>query len=117
TLDASFTMGPVVVTPYELGVRIPFSTDPPGLILKGLGLSMNTGTIVLGGHFAEVNGDYVGAAVVSVVDFFELSAIGGYSKLPDGTESLFVFASLVAPLGGPPYFFVTGVAGGFGYNR
>src|SRR5262249_59173355 len=42
---------------------------------------------------------------------------GGYTQLPDDTASLFIFASLVAPLGGPPWFFITGVAGGFGFNR
>jgi hypothetical protein len=116
-LDASFRMGPVSVTPYELGVRIPFSGSKPTMFLRGLGLGMDAGAIKLGGHFAEIDGDYVGAALVSVVDFFELSAIGGYTQLPDGSDSLFVFASLVAPLGGPPYLFITGVAGGFGYNR
>ena len=30
---------------------------------------------------------------------------------------MFIFASLVAPLGGPPFFFITGIAGGFGFNR
>ncbi len=66
--------------------------------------------------FAQVGDDYVGGAVVSIVNMFELSAIGGYTEA-DGQASLFIFASLVAPLGGPPWFFVTGVAGGFGYNR
>ncbi|MBI1352983.1 MAG: hypothetical protein GC160_01470 [Acidobacteria bacterium] len=116
-LDAAFTLGPVSVTPYELGVRIPFSNTAPTPFLHGLGLSMDVGGIKLAGHFAEIDNDYVGAAVVSVVDFFELSAIGGYTKLPNDSESLFLFASLVAPLGGPPYLFITGIAGGFGYNR
>ena len=55
-------------------------------------------------------------ATVAVVGYFELSAIGGYTKIA-GDSSLFIFASLVAPLGGPLYFFITGIAGGFGYNR
>ena len=34
-----------------------------------------------------------------------------------GAPSLFAFAVLDAPLGGPPFFFVTGVAAGLGVNR
>ena len=34
-----------------------------------------------------------------------------------GKPSLFVFAGLDTPLGGPPAFYVTGLMGGFGYNR
>jgi hypothetical protein len=45
-----------------------------------------------------------------------LSAIGSYFKYK-GDSSLFVYALLEYPLGGPPFFFVTGLAAGFGYNR
>ena len=41
-------------------------------------------------------------------------AYGGYAP---AQRSFFIFARLNAPLGGPPYFFVTGLAGGFGINR
>ena len=42
--------------------------------------------------------------------------MGSYAN-DAGHPSLFVFALLDTPLGGPPYFFLTGLAGGFGYNR
>ena len=120
-LDLGFELGPIAVAAYELGLRIHFDNGAVEPFLHGLGLSMDTGAIKLGGFFAAVesNGvtDYVGGAVVSVAGYFELSAIGGYTQLPDDTASLFIFASLVAPLGGPPWFFITGVAGGFGFNR
>ncbi|MBK6432239.1 DUF6603 domain-containing protein [Candidatus Amarolinea dominans] len=45
-----------------------------------------------------------------------LSAIGSFFKYR-GESSLFVYALLEYPLGGPPFFFVTGLAAGFGYNR
>jgi len=35
----------------------------------------------------------------------------------DGHPSLFIYAVLDYPLGGPSFFFVTGLAAGFGYNR
>ena len=45
-----------------------------------------------------------------------LSAIGSYTLL-SGHPSLFIYAVLNFPLGGPPFFFVTGLAAGFGFNR
>jgi len=120
-IDLGFELGPIAVAAYELGLRIRYADGAVEPFLHGLGLSMDTSVVKLGGFFAAVenNGttDYVGGAVVSVAGYFELSAIGGYTQLPDDTASLFIFASLVAPLGGPPWFFITGVAGGFGFNR
>ena len=126
-LDLGFELGPIAVAAYELGLRFHYNDDSVGddltvePFLHGLGLSMDTDVVKLAGFFAAVEGDngtdYVGGAVVSVAGYFELSAIGGYTQLEDDTTSLFIFASLVAPLGGPPWFFITGVAGGFGYNR
>ena len=45
-----------------------------------------------------------------------LTAIGSYGTIA-GAPSLFAYALVPFPLGGPPCFFVTGLAGGFGYNR
>ena len=38
-------------------------------------------------------------------------------QLTDRDPSIFVYAVADYPLGGPPFFFVTGFAAGFGYNR
>ncbi len=119
-IDLSFQLSVIKVSVYELGIRFNFDKDPE-VFLHGLGLSFDGGGIKLAGMFAEVAKaggppDYVGGAIVSIVGMFQLSAIGGYTQV-DGEASLFIFASLVAPLGGPPYFFITGIAGGFGYNR
>ena len=137
-VDLAFQLSAIRVAAVELGVRIPFEGGEPEVFLRGLGVSMDASAVKLRGMFGEVTivkggqevgKDYVGAAVVSVAGLFDLSAIGGYSQLPGtpasqgvpstpgGPASLFVFAALRAPLGGPPFFFVTGIAGGFGYNR
>ena len=47
---------------------------------------------------------------------FGLSAIGSYAYY-NGEPALFLYAVLEFPLGGPPFFFVTGFSLGFGYNR
>ena len=123
SLDGQFELGPVVVAPYGLGLRVDFADGQFTPQLDGLGLSLDSGGLRMSGMFAKIDEDFLGAAVLSVFDLFELSAIGGYTDVPaspsssETMASLFVFASLVAPLGGPPYCFVTGLAGGFGYNR
>lgn len=121
-IDLSFKLAMLTVSAYELGIQFPFDGSTPTPFLHGLGVGFDASGIKLVGMFAEVKqpgstqGDYVGGAVVSIVNMFELSAIGGYTQI-NNEASLFIFGSLVAPLGGPPWFFVTGIAGGFGYNR
>ncbi|MCE3246191.1 MAG: putative transcriptional activator [Geminicoccaceae bacterium] len=66
--------------------------------------------------------DYVGMLQVTAGQF-QLAAVGGYAEIPESPEasrtytSLFVFAALSFPLGGPPAFFITGLGGGLGLNR
>lgn len=45
-----------------------------------------------------------------------IGGIGGYTEV-DNKPSMFLFAVLNAPIGGPAFFFVKGIAAGFGYNR
>ncbi|HEY4359259.1 MAG TPA: DUF6603 domain-containing protein [Acidobacteriaceae bacterium] len=121
-VDLGFSLGPIAVVVYELGITLYYSGATPSLFLHGLGLSFDGGGIKLSGMFVEIThpglpSDYLGTATVSIESLFELSAIGGYTTTSDGSASLFIFASLVAPLGGPPWFFLTGIAGGFGFNR
>ena len=59
--------------------------------------------------------EYSGLATIKTPSL-TLSAIGAYADLPD-YNSLFIYAVLHAPLGGPSFFFVTGLAAGFGFNR
>jgi len=122
-LDLSLELGGVRVSAFELGLRLDFEEGRLAAFLHGLGVGFDSGGVRLVGMFAEVGkpgstvSDYAGAAVVSITGLFELAAIGGYTRLGDGSSSMFIFASLVAPLGGPPWCFITGIAGGFGYNR
>ena len=88
--------------------------------LQGLSVTFNAGAVEISGGFIkqEVNGitEYNGEALIKV-GTFALSALGSYARV-DGHTSLFIFAMITEPpLGGPPYFYITGVAAGFGYNR
>lgn len=48
--------------------------------------------------------------------FLSIFGAGAYGKI-DGNNSVFVYALVDYPLGGVPFFFVEGLALGFGYNR
>ena len=81
--------------------------------LDGMSLSLETGPLTIAGGFLRFTDDYLGMAEVKVA-VYSLTAIGGYAP---NDKSFFIFVRLNAPLGGPPFFFITGLAGGFGINR
>ena len=64
--------------------------------------------------------EYQGLCTISA-GTFALSAIGAFGRVPSGNGdeyvTCFVIAALDTPLGGPPFFFVTGLMGGLGLNR
>lgn len=95
----------------------------PRFDLKGLGLSFSKGGVGFAGALFHLevkrNGntvdEYDGLASVTA-EGLHLAAIGSLTKVKDQT-SLFLYAVLDYPLGGAPFFYVTGLAGGFGLNQ
>lgn len=91
------------------------------LDLQGLALSFNSGAVEISGGLMKNVGQggivsYDGEALIKFADW-SIAALGSYCSLPGGGTSLFIFGVLDAPLGGPGFFFVTGLAAGFGFNR
>jgi hypothetical protein len=86
--------------------------------LQGLGLDIKEPGFELGGFFLkdETGGitSFYGQVIVKV-GTFGLQAIGGYSPGVD-PPAFFIYLKMDVPLGGPPFLFVTGLAGGFGIN-
>ncbi|GAA1957076.1 DUF6603 domain-containing protein [Catenulispora subtropica] len=120
-LDATLTVGGLSITLLGLSVTSPVSDFCPVLGLDGLGIGYTQAPLAIGGAFEKIvpppkgtTWEYGGGVTVSLPDL-QLAAIGAFADL-DRVPSMFVFARLNAPLGGPPFFFVTGLAGGFGYN-
>jgi hypothetical protein len=123
-LDASLTAGPIGISLSGMSVRAPLKKPyTPSFNLLGLGISMKAGDLTVDGAFvsmkpkglADPEWEYGGQLAIEMPSF-AISAIGAYGKLK-GHPSFFAFAVLDAKLGGPPFFFVEGLAGGFGYNR
>lgn len=84
--------------------------------MEGLAVDFQNKGLMISGALRKVNSSYSGALRIKYKTF-ELSAVGAYEKLPDGSHSLFIWLLVRYPLGGPPAFFITGLAAGFGLNR
>ncbi|MFI6763481.1 DUF6603 domain-containing protein [Micromonospora sp. NPDC050417] len=107
----------------EVGVSL---TDPltmPSFGLAGMGLSYSEGPVSITGAFLKNEIEYEGVTYPAYGGTAQLrngelslAAIGSYAQLPAG-PSVFVYAWLDYPIGGPPFFHVRGIAAGFGYNR
>lgn len=120
-IDGSMATGGLSIDLIGLSIGSPLSNFEPHFDLAGLGINYQAGPLDIGGAFLNVpakppvSWEYAGEVVVKA-ESFSLSAVGSYADV-SGSPSMFIFGSLDIPLGGPPYFFITGLMGGFGYNR
>jgi hypothetical protein len=104
-------------------INHPAEMDKWDVDVSGLSVSYQGSSVSISGGLLKAKlattVEYRGSLAVEVAGR-GLSAIGAYARPTDqGGEftSLFIFLAISAPLGGPPYLFVTGVAGGAGLNR
>jgi hypothetical protein len=127
-LDASVVLKILEVDLIGLAVGIPLKQ--PGTLsaydfgLDGLAVSYESGPLSISAgllkEYVTVPGfddpvlEYNGEAVIKAAKW-SLGAIGSYASI--GAPSLFIFGQFDAPIGGPAFFFVTGLCAGFGYNR
>lgn len=123
-LDAGLSVGPLTFTLDGLGMGTPINKLEPEFRLLGIGIDYKSGPVEIGASFLRSTSkladgtqydEYSGMATIKTPTI-GLSAIGSYAVLPN-YKSLFIFAALNAPIGGPAFFFVTGLAAGFGFNR
>ena len=124
-LDSALTVAGLTLSLDGLGAEFALKDlaakeFKPTFHLNGLGIDYRNGPIEIGGSFLEQKQiaytSYAGLAVIRTAKL-TLSAIGSYSQLNDRDPSLFIYAVANYPLGGPAFFYVTGFAAGFGYNR
>ncbi|KTS23845.1 hypothetical protein NS230_16375 [Methylobacterium indicum] len=132
--DGNVALAGLEVDLDRLAVGIPV-TNPTdygaySLDLAGIDVSFNGGGVELSGGLLKSVFTADGMEVVSYdgevlvkASGFSLLGLASYAELsldPGGdrkAQSFFAFVNLNAPLGGPPAFFVTGLAFGFAYNR
>jgi hypothetical protein len=121
--DGAVHLAALEVDLIGLSLGIPLRT--PGQIsnysfdLQGLAISYVSGPLTISGGFSKNTSheiiEYDGEAVIQAATW-SIAAMGSYASL-GGQPSLFIFARVGATIGGPPFFFVTGICAGFGYNR
>lgn len=129
---ASMTVSGLTISLQGFAVSSPLNAFKPSFHLQGLGLDFANGPVEIGGAFMRVEPtkqephEAFFGTVVLKTEALSLTAMGAYSRVTtgigaDGREtsepSMFIYLELDEPIGGPPYFFVTGLALGFGYNR
>jgi hypothetical protein len=120
-LDGSLAAGPLNIALDGLAAGSSLKEFEPQFSLRGMSVDFSQGGVEIGGAFLRVPGqngeedEFDGMAVIRA-EVFTLSALGSYTRR-QGHPSLFIYGVLDYPLGGPAFFFITGLAAGFGYNR
>ncbi|MFF3755349.1 DUF6603 domain-containing protein [Streptomyces sp. NPDC002018] len=124
-LDAGVHLGPLALSLDGLAVGSALDRFAPAFHLDGLGLGYAAPPVEISGALLHIPDaqladgvafQFDGTATVALPSF-SLAAVGSYAQLTNGQPSLFVFAQLEAPMGGPPPILVTGLMAGFGFNR
>jgi len=111
-----------VVSIFLEGLSVSSSLNgfDPSFHLDGLGIAIQQPPLKIAGSLVkqEVNGiaEYNGDVTMAFKQV-NLSALASFAQEPDGEPSLFIYGFVGAPIGGPAFFFVDGLALGFGINR
>jgi hypothetical protein len=120
-IDASLTLAKLSI--QFIGLKIGVSTNPekairelPKVDIEGLAIKYNGGSVQVGGILMKTGDDFTGQVLLKFPSF-SLIGTGIFGQSDNGSTSFFVYGFLDKPLGGPPFFFVKGLAAGFAYNR
>lgn len=118
-LDASLSVSPLTFSLKEAGLGIVPNLKKFDLrfYISGFGVGFDNGVLSIGGGFYQSKKEqnnhpvYTGDLLIRFKEI-GLTAIGSYTE-----GSMWAYLALLAPIGGPPAFFVKGIAAGFGYNN
>ncbi len=118
-VNGSLTMGNISLSFEGLQFSNPINEFAPSFNLDGLGISYSKNDIQIGGAFLRDHADgveeYNGLINIGIKEL-QLMAMGSYAKVKDD-PSFFIYDLLNFPIGGLPFFYITGLATGIGYNR
>jgi hypothetical protein len=110
-LDASVAVKPLTLTLLGAGIGVNLDTKNVDFLISGFGVAFDNGFLTIGGAFNKEGCKYSGALIVGV-KMVRVTLTGEY-----GNGRMLVYALVNANFGGPPAFFVTGIAAAFGYNK
>ena len=96
----------------KIGNSVKFSCG-----LKGMAVSLDKPPLFISGGLYQDGSFYSGQLTVRFKNL-SLMALGSYgTNMADGKDSFFAYVMLDYAFGGPPCFYITGLAAGFGVNR
>jgi hypothetical protein len=110
-LDASLAVKPLTLSLLGAGLSVNLDSKDINFLISGFGVEFKSDALTIGGAFNKYGNDYSGELNVSV-KAFGITLLGDYSS-----GHLLAYAIIGANIGGPPAFFVTGLAAGFGYGN
>ena len=110
-LGLSYPINKFTTKPQEIWENLEFNLD-------GASIAFVQGPLRISGGLLRVSKDplQLDGTLLIATPLFTIGALGSYANF-HGTHSLFIFAALQRELGGPAFFFITGLAAGFGVNR
>jgi hypothetical protein len=114
-LNAAFGLGALMLNMNGLSFGCTLPDKRFACKLDGLSLGVDTGAVTIQGGFLRQSSDMYSGTLLVATGGLSLAVVGSYRAKPE--PSIFAFGSLRANLGGPPCFFVTGLAAAFGYGR
>ena len=117
-MNAGLDVSALTISVLGLGVGSPLTEFDPKFTIDGVTVTLAAGPLeasggLLGTLEPELN--FYGEFVLGFSEF-SISALARVAQYDHG-PSFFLYAVLDAPIGGPPFLFVTGVAAGVGFNR
>ncbi|GAX34525.1 hypothetical protein NIES3585_05260 [Nodularia sp. NIES-3585] len=122
-IQTSLQISRFVLSLIGLSVRADLCNFNPDFKLEGFGLQLISKTLQISGAFARLEkedyDEYLGIASLGIKIQkmgLSFSTLGSFADFK-GKPALFLYLAVSYPLGGAPFFFVTGLSGGFGYSR
>lgn len=119
-IDAGIKISIIQIDFLELYIRMALNkgfTFDYGL--KGLVISLHKPPLsITGGLYTVKPGELYNGTVAICYNKFSFLALGSYGIIKETNDSsVFIYMLLDYPFGGPPCFYITGIAAGFGVNR
>jgi hypothetical protein len=117
-LDASLDAGGLTISLHGLGMGSGLKSFDPKFTVSGIDVTLVEGPIeASGGLIGTIDPVNLYGELMLKTPEFALGALAGFA-LVDKHPSFFLYATLLSPpLGGPAFFYVTGLAAGIGFNR
>lgn len=121
-LDASVSIGTLTLSLLQLLVNVQITGTQSFDVsfgLDGIGVEYDADAVDITAALMKSPSnanEFEGLGIIST-DAFDIAAIASFTQMPEGQDAFFIYALLDYPLGGTEFFFITGLAAGFGYNQ